>query len=74
MIGILIVDDNVRLREAVRTELEAEEHVCIVGGQAMEDSIRRCADTGFTGYVAQEFIPTRDPMTSLAEAYQICNV
>jgi acyl-CoA synthetase (NDP forming) len=24
-------------------------HVCIVGGQAMEDSIRRCADTGFAG-------------------------
>jgi acyl-CoA synthetase (NDP forming) len=23
--------------------------VCIVGGQAMEDSIRRCADTGFAG-------------------------
>ena len=28
MIGILIVDDNVRLREAVRAELEAQEHVC----------------------------------------------
>src|SRR5690606_18839981 len=36
--------------------------------------MRAIADTGFTGYVAQEFIPTRDPMTSLAEAYQICNV
>ncbi len=24
-------------------------HVCIVGGSAMEDSIRRCDDTGFTG-------------------------
>jgi DNA-binding NarL/FixJ family response regulator len=31
MIGILIVDDNVRLREAVRMELEDREHVCIVG-------------------------------------------
>ena len=31
MIGILIVDDNVQLREAVRMELEAHEHVCIVG-------------------------------------------
>ena len=31
MINILIVDDNVQLREAVRTELEAQEHVCIVG-------------------------------------------
>lgn len=26
-------------------------HVCIVGGQAMEDAIRRCADTGFAGEV-----------------------
>ena len=26
-------------------------HVCIVGGQAMEDSIRRCADTGFGGEI-----------------------
>src|SRR5512134_1081105 len=26
-------------------------HVCIVGGSAMEDSIRRCDDTGFTGEV-----------------------
>src|SRR5262245_12471653 len=27
-------------------------HVCIVGGLAMEDSIRRCADTGFTGDIS----------------------
>jgi acyl-CoA synthetase (NDP forming) len=26
-------------------------HVCIVGGQAMADSIRRCADAGFAGEV-----------------------
>ena len=26
-------------------------HVCIVGGQAMEDSIRRCADSGFAGEI-----------------------
>jgi DNA-binding NarL/FixJ family response regulator len=32
MIGILIVDDNVRLREAVRIELEAQaDDVCVVG-------------------------------------------
>lgn len=31
-------------------------------------------DTGFTGYLAQEFIPKRDPMTSLAEAAGICDV
>ncbi len=35
---------------------------------------RAIADTGFDGYVAQEFIPTRDPLTSLAEAVAICDV
>jgi hydroxypyruvate isomerase len=32
------------------------------------------ADTGFQGYVAHEFMPTRDPLTSLKEAYQVCLV
>ena len=31
-------------------------------------------DTGYEGYVAQEFIPTRDPLTSLAEAVSLCDV
>jgi hydroxypyruvate isomerase len=30
--------------------------------------------TGFEGYLAQEFIPARDPMTSLAQGFQICDV
>ena len=32
------------------------------------------ADMGFTGYFAHEFIPTRDPMTSLKEAVALCAV
>ncbi|MEO7145102.1 MAG: sugar phosphate isomerase/epimerase family protein [Bryobacteraceae bacterium] len=32
------------------------------------------ADLNFPGYMAHEFIPTRDPMTSLAEAVKICTV
>ena len=36
--------------------------------------MRAIADTGFTGYVAQEFVPTRDPRTSLAEAVRLCRV
>jgi hydroxypyruvate isomerase len=32
------------------------------------------ADTGFTGYVAHEFVPTRDPLTSLREAVALCDV
>jgi hydroxypyruvate isomerase len=36
--------------------------------------MRAIAQTGFAGYVAQEFIPTRDPRTALAEAVRICTV
>jgi hydroxypyruvate isomerase len=35
---------------------------------------RAIADTGFTGYLAHEFTPTRDPLTSLREAVEICDV
>jgi hydroxypyruvate isomerase len=31
-------------------------------------------ETGFQGWLAHEFIPKGDPMTSLREAYNICNV
>jgi hydroxypyruvate isomerase len=32
------------------------------------------ADMGYTGYVAHEFVPTRDPLTSLREAVELCDV
>jgi hydroxypyruvate isomerase len=32
------------------------------------------ADTGFQGYLAHEFVPTRDPLTSLREAVSLCDV
>lgn len=32
------------------------------------------ADTGFQGFVAQEFVPTKDPRQALAEAVAICTV
>jgi len=32
------------------------------------------AETGFQGYVAHEFSPTRDPITSLREAVTLCDV
>lgn len=35
---------------------------------------RAIAETGFRGYLAHEFIPTRDPMTSLREAAASCRV
>jgi hydroxypyruvate isomerase len=36
--------------------------------------MRAIAATGFTGYVAHEFIPTRDPLTSLRQAVNLCDV
>ena len=35
---------------------------------------RAIVDSGFTGYLAHEFTPTRDPLTSLAEAVALCDV
>ena len=35
---------------------------------------RAIADLGFQGFVAHEFVPTRDPMTSLKEAFKTCSV
>src|SRR4051812_4933380 len=35
---------------------------------------RAIVATGFDGYLAHEFTPTHDPMTSLEQAFQICDV
>ena len=36
--------------------------------------MRAIASTGFQGFVGHEFIPTRDPMTSLRQAVALCSV
>ena len=36
--------------------------------------MRAIAGAGFKGYVGHEFIPVRDPITSLRAAYELCNV
>jgi hydroxypyruvate isomerase len=36
--------------------------------------MRAIAGTKYAGYVAHEFIPTRDPLTSLREAVDLCDV
>ncbi len=36
--------------------------------------MRAIVETGFDGYVGQEFIPRRDPLRSLAEGVRICDV
>jgi hydroxypyruvate isomerase len=35
---------------------------------------RAIVETGFTGYLAHEFVPTRDPLSSLREAVALCDV
>ena len=36
--------------------------------------MRAIAATGFQGYVAHEFVPTKDPLTSLRQAVDLCDV
>jgi len=36
--------------------------------------MRAIVETGFKGYVAHEFVPKKDPLTSLADAARICDV
>ena len=36
--------------------------------------MKALVELGYDGYVAQEFIPARDPMTSLRQAFALCNV
>ena len=36
--------------------------------------MRAIAESGYQGYVAHEYSPTRDPMTSLVQAVQACDV
>jgi len=36
--------------------------------------MRAIADAGFKGYVAHEFVPVRDPLTSLRAAVDLCDV
>ncbi len=36
--------------------------------------MRGIAGTSYSGYVAHEFVPTRDPLTSLREAVDLCDV
>jgi hydroxypyruvate isomerase len=36
--------------------------------------MRAIADKGFKGYVAHEFVPTGDPLVSLRNAAELCDV
>ena len=51
-----------------RAELDDEQELHYTG------IMKAIADTGYKGYVGQEFIPKRDPLKSLNEAVRLCDV
>ena len=74
--------------DVIRTIRDNREHIAhfhtggVPGRHELDDTqelnwraiAKAIADTAFTGYVAHEFIPTRDPLTSLREAIAVCSV
>ena len=42
--------------------------------QGFAGMVRELAERGFGGYLAHEFVPTKDPLRSLEEAVAICSV
>ena len=74
--------------DVIRTIRDNREHIAhfhtggVPGRHELDDSqelnwraiAKAIADTAFDGYLAHEFIPTRDPLTSLREAIAVCDV
>ena len=51
-----------------RHELDATQEIQYTG------VMKAIADSGYQGYVAHEFLPTGDPLTSLRQAVELCDV
>jgi hydroxypyruvate isomerase len=74
--------------DVIRTIRDNREHIAhfhtggVPGRHELDDTqelnwraiAKAIADTGFDGYVAHEFIPTGEPLTSLREAIAVCDV
>ncbi|MEO8680607.1 MAG: TIM barrel protein [Vicinamibacterales bacterium] len=74
--------------DVIRTIRQQHAHIAhyhtggVPGRHELDDSqelqwsaiCRAIAETGFTGYLAHEFVPVRDPLTSLREAVVLCDV
>ena len=55
-----------RARAATRSTTRQELHYPAI--------CKAIVDTGYTGYLAQEFVPTDEPLKSLEAAFRICDV
>jgi hydroxypyruvate isomerase len=74
--------------DVIRTIRENHQHIAhyhtggVPGRNEIDDTqelnyrrvMQAIAETGFTGFVAQEFVPRRDPVASMRQAYEICDV
>ena len=74
--------------DVIRTIRQYQQHIAhyhtggVPGRNELDDTqelqwatvCRAIVDTGFTGYLAHEFVPKRDPLTSLREAVVLCDV
>ena len=74
--------------DVIRTIRQHHQHIAhyhtggVPGRNELDDSqelqwppiCRAVVETGFTGYLAHEFVPRRDPLTSLREAVILCDV
>ena len=80
---VQIMDGDVIRRIGQIKEFIGHVHVAGVPGRNELDArqevnfppiMQALLDAGYTGYVGQEFIPTRDPLQSLREAIRLCDV
>jgi hydroxypyruvate isomerase len=80
---VAIMNGDVIRRLKQYADLLGHVHVAGVPGRAEIDEaqeihypavMRALVDIGYTGYVGLEFIPTRDPKRSLAQAVAVCDV
>ena len=74
--------------DVIRTIRQHQQHIAhyhtggVPGRHELDDTqelqwpsiCRAIAETGFKGFLAHEFVPTRDPLTSLREAVTMCDV
>jgi hydroxypyruvate isomerase len=74
--------------DVVRTIRENAQHIAhyhtggVPGRNEIDDTqelnyrrvMQAIADTGFGGFVGQEFVPKRDPIASMKQAFEICDV
>jgi hydroxypyruvate isomerase len=51
-----------------RNEIDETQELCYPA------IMRAIVETGYKGFVGQEFVPKRDPLTSMAQAFKICDV